>query len=93
MKKVELSGSVRTENGSKGAIQLRREKRVPCVLYGGDRNLSFSLDEAPLEQARFHTPKCIASSWTSMARRSWRWSTTSSSTPPATACSTSTSSS
>ncbi len=56
MKKVELSGSVRTENGSKGAIQLRREKRVPCVLYGGDRNLSFSLDEAPLNKL-IHTPE------------------------------------
>ena len=56
MKKEELSGSVRTENGSKGAIQLRREKRVPCVLYGGDRNLSFSLDEAPLNKL-IHTPE------------------------------------
>ena len=56
MKKVELSGSLRTENGSKGAIQLRREKRVPCVLYGGDKNLSFSLEEAPLNKL-IHTPE------------------------------------
>ncbi len=50
MKKVELSGSLRTIQGTKGAAQLRRAKLVPCVLYGGQNPIHFSLDEAPLNK-------------------------------------------
>lgn len=50
MKKVEFSGSLRTIQGTKGAAQLRRNKLVPCVLYGGQNLLHFSLDEAPLNK-------------------------------------------
>jgi large subunit ribosomal protein L25 len=56
MKKVELTGTLRTIQGTKGAAQLRREKRVPCVLYGGEGTLHFSLEEAPLGKI-VHSPE------------------------------------
>ena len=43
MKKVSLSGSVRENVGKKGAIELRRQGRVPAVLYGGEKQTHFSL--------------------------------------------------
>lgn len=56
MNKVALSGSIRNEIGSKYAAQLRREKRVPCVLYGGDKTVHFSVDESALNKLVF-TPE------------------------------------
>jgi len=56
MKKVELNGTLRTVQGTKGAAQLRREKRVPCVLYGGDSSVHFSLEEGPLNKI-VHSPE------------------------------------
>ncbi|MBL8001970.1 MAG: 50S ribosomal protein L25 [Flavobacteriales bacterium] len=56
MKKVELNGSLRTVQGTKGAAQLRRNKRVPCVLYGGESTIHFSVDEAPLKKI-VHSPE------------------------------------
>jgi large subunit ribosomal protein L25 len=53
MNKVALSGMVRTDIGGKHAAQLRREKRVPCVLYGGDKPVHFSVDEAALSKLVF----------------------------------------
>lgn len=53
MNKVALSGSIRNEIGTKYAAQLRREKRVPCVLYGGEKTVHFSVDEAALNKVIF----------------------------------------
>lgn len=53
MNKVALSGSPRTHTGTKNAAQLRREKRVPCVLYGGGSTVHFSVDEADLRKIVF----------------------------------------
>ena len=53
MNKVALSGTVRTDIGSKYAAQLRREKRVPCVLYGGEKPVHFSVEEAALAKLVF----------------------------------------
>lgn len=53
MNKVALSGSLRNEIGTKYAAQLRREKRVPCVLYGGEKTIHFSVDEAALNKVIF----------------------------------------
>lgn len=55
MKKVELTGAVRTTTGTKNADQLRREKQVPCVLYGGGSVTHFATDEAALGKV-VHTP-------------------------------------
>lgn len=56
MKKVELTATKRASEGSKGAITLRRAKRVPCVLYGGSSTTHFSVDEAALRKLVF-TPE------------------------------------
>lgn len=53
MNKVALSGMVRTDIGGKYAAQLRREKRVPCVLYGGEKPVHFSVDEGALNKLVF----------------------------------------
>ena len=56
MKKVELTATKRASEGSKGAVILRRAKRVPCVLYGGSSTTHFSVDEAALRKLVF-TPE------------------------------------
>ena len=56
MNKVTLSGTVRNATGTKDAAQLRREKRVPCVLYGGDQPIHFSVEESSLRPIVF-TPE------------------------------------
>ena len=55
MNRITLSGNVRQQVGTKNAAQLRRVKRVPCVLYGGAGTVHFSVDEAALRAfaARF----------------------------------------
>jgi large subunit ribosomal protein L25 len=45
MKSVSMSGSPRASVGKKDAKKLRTEGKVPCVLYGGAEQVSFSVDE------------------------------------------------
>jgi len=45
MKSITISGSQREQMGKKDAIQLRRNGKVPCVLYGGKEELFFSAEE------------------------------------------------
>ena len=42
MKSIELKAEKRTEVGKKSTKQLRKEKKVPCVLYGGEKNIHFT---------------------------------------------------
>jgi len=53
MNRIELSGNARQQTGTKSAAQLRRAKRVPCVLYGGTGVTHFSVDEAALRKVVF----------------------------------------
>jgi large subunit ribosomal protein L25 len=53
MNKIALTGTPRTNLGTKYAAQLRRTKQVPCVLYGGENTVHFSVDEAALNKAVF----------------------------------------
>lgn len=53
MNRIALSGNVRQQVGTKDAAQLRRTKRVPCVLYGGQGVVHFSVDEAALRKIVF----------------------------------------
>ncbi len=43
MKSIELKGVVREATGKKDSKRLRKEERVPCVLYGGEQNVHFSV--------------------------------------------------
>ena len=45
MKAVFMSGSSRSNVGKKDAKALRVEGLVPCVLYGGDSQIHFSVNE------------------------------------------------
>ena len=45
MKTYDLTGNVRKETGKKSTKNLRKEKRVPCVLYGGKEIVHFSAFE------------------------------------------------
>lgn len=56
MKHVSLSGSPRENVGSKDANALRREERVPCVLYGGENQVHFHVSYNELSKLVI-TPK------------------------------------
>jgi large subunit ribosomal protein L25 len=58
MNTVALSGTLRQAVGTKYAAQLRREKRVPCVLYGGGKSIHFSVEETALRHIVF-TPELV----------------------------------
>lgn len=55
MKTFEISGSSRTEIGKKITKALRAENKVPCVLYGGEKNHHFVLTESDLHHL-IYTP-------------------------------------
>jgi large subunit ribosomal protein L25 len=45
MKTLNINGAIRTKIGKKGATDIRRDEKVPCVLYGGTEQISFSVIE------------------------------------------------
>ncbi len=59
MKTVSMSGSPRGNVGKKDAKKLRKEGQVPCVLYGGEEQIHFSLDERNFTKILF-TPDVFA---------------------------------
>jgi large subunit ribosomal protein L25 len=50
MKKVSLSGSKRENVGKKDAAKLRREGRVPAVVYGGGEQIHFHVKETEMNK-------------------------------------------
>ena len=42
MKSITIEGQLRTESGKKATRQLRSQKLVPGVIYGGDKEINFS---------------------------------------------------
>ena len=55
MKKIELKGSKREVIGKKASKELRKEDKVPGVLYGGKDIIHFSIEEKQLK-ALIYTP-------------------------------------
>ena len=45
MKTLEIKGSLRQHLGKKNSKDLRKQGLVPCVMYGGEKNLHFSAHE------------------------------------------------
>ena len=43
MQTINIEGTIRTGKGKTAAKQIRRNNEVPCVLYGGEENVHFSL--------------------------------------------------
>lgn len=56
MKKVSLSGSLRENVGKKDTKALRNEGRVPCVVYGGENQIHFSVKSVDLNKL-IYTPE------------------------------------
>ena len=59
MKKVSVSGSLRENVGKKDAKALRRQGLVPCVLYGGEKQIAFSLQELAFKDIIYTPDSCI----------------------------------
>ena len=53
MKTVSMSGSLRENVGKKDAKKIRREGNVPCVLYGGEEQFHFSMEEKAFKKIIF----------------------------------------
>ena len=56
MKTVSMSGSLRENVGKKDAKKNRREGKVPCVLYGGNDQIHFTIEDKALAKIIF-TPE------------------------------------
>ncbi len=46
MKSITIEGQLRTESGKKATRQLRSQQLVPAVIYGGQKEVSFSAPAA-----------------------------------------------
>lgn len=55
MKSIELKGAVRKSIGKKDSKKLRFEEKTPCVLYGGNENVHFSVEKQYLKKL-IYTP-------------------------------------
>lgn len=55
MKTFELQGTKRESVGKKEAKNLRKEGKIPCVLYGGEKNINFCVPENSLQKL-IYTP-------------------------------------
>jgi len=55
MKEVSLSGALRTHVGKKDAKAVRKEGRVPCVIYGSGEQHHFSVKHVDMEKL-IYTP-------------------------------------
>ncbi len=53
MKKVSLSGSLRENVGKKDAKKHRREGNIPCVIYGGEKQIHFVTNEIKFDKIIF----------------------------------------
>jgi large subunit ribosomal protein L25 len=56
MKTVSLSGTPRAYVGKKDAKKSRREGKIPCVIYGGEKQIHFTIPELPFNKILF-TPE------------------------------------
>lgn len=59
MKIVSISGSLRQSVGKKDAQKLRKDNKVPCVLYGGSEQIHFSTHEDSFKDIVFTPETCF----------------------------------
>lgn len=55
MKSIALKGNKRTDRGSSDAKSLRKEDKIPAVLYGGKENIHFTVENIPFGKI-IHSP-------------------------------------
>lgn len=53
MKTISMSGSLRENVGKKDAKALRKQGKVPCVLYGGESQIHFGMDATEFKDLIF----------------------------------------
>lgn len=53
MKTISMSGSLRENVGKKDAKALRKQGKVPCVLYGGESQIHFGMDTSEFKDLVF----------------------------------------
>lgn len=58
MKTIELNGLKRAASGKKEISQLKKENRIPCVIYGGTGNVHFSISAKEVK-AIIYTPNAF----------------------------------
>lgn len=56
MKSIALSGNNRAERGTSNANILRKEGKIPCVIYGGKENKHFTINEVKFDKL-INTPE------------------------------------
>ena len=50
MKTLKIKGFLRAQTGKKDAKRIRQQGQVPCVMYGGEKNLHFSAEMLELHK-------------------------------------------
>lgn len=58
MRIVSMSGSLRENVGKKDAKALRRDAKVPCVMYGKDEQVMFALNQTDFQRILFNPAPC-----------------------------------
>ncbi|MBQ0015607.1 MAG: 50S ribosomal protein L25 [Bacteroidales bacterium] len=59
MRVVSMSGSLRENVGKKDAKALRREDKVPCVMYGKTEQVQFALNQTDFQRILFNPAPCF----------------------------------
>ncbi len=59
MRIVSLSGSLRENVGKKDAKALRREDKVPCVMYGKGEQVTFAVPQNEFQRILFNPAPCF----------------------------------
>ncbi|MBQ7280132.1 MAG: 50S ribosomal protein L25 [Bacteroidales bacterium] len=59
MRIVSMSGSLRENVGKKDAKALRREDKVPCVMYGKTEQVQFALNQVDFQRILFNPAPCF----------------------------------
>ena len=59
MRVVSMSGAVREHVGKKDATALRRDAKVPCVMYGKDEQIAFSVAQTAFDRIIFNPEPCF----------------------------------
>ena len=71
METIQIKGAKRENFGKKGSKDVRREGRVPAVIYGGhEEPIHFSLEEKEMKPLLFTPNSYIVGAPTSTAGRS-----------------------
>lgn len=58
MKTITIEGQLRTESGKKATRHLRSQQHVPCVIYGGKKEINFSAPATAFKDV-VYTPEFI----------------------------------